>query len=150
MEDEQATFSEMEENYKAAIDEAKKIIKGEFGADEEDRDLQPERAVQLAAQRRSLQEQDLEILNYVKEELEKAEVTMLHGSLKVQREALLKAVRRLQEAKELTKELLAHETNDHQGLEQDEHRKWVEFDKRQMEMMTLIAGFKNSLAPQQG
>ena len=28
---EQATFNEMEENYKAAIDEAKKIIKGKFG-----------------------------------------------------------------------------------------------------------------------
>ena len=63
MEDEQATFSEMEENYKAAINEAKKIIKGEFGAYDEDRYPQPERAVQLAAQRRSLQEQALEILN---------------------------------------------------------------------------------------
>ena len=45
VEDEQATFNEMEENYEAAIDEAKKIIKGKFGADEEDRDLQPERAL---------------------------------------------------------------------------------------------------------
>ena len=40
VEDEQATFSEMEENYNAAINKAKKIIKGEFGADDEDRDSQ--------------------------------------------------------------------------------------------------------------
>ena len=53
--DEQVTFTEMEEIYEAAIDEANKIIKGEFGADDEDRDPRPERAIQLAAQRRSLQ-----------------------------------------------------------------------------------------------
>ena len=34
MEDEQATFSEIEENYEAAIDKAKKIIKGDFEADD--------------------------------------------------------------------------------------------------------------------
>ena len=52
----------MEEIYETAIDEAKKIIKDKFRADVEERDPQPERAVQLAAQR-SLQEQALEILD---------------------------------------------------------------------------------------
>ena len=45
--------------------------KGEFRAEAEDRDPQPERTVQLATQRRRLQEQALGILDCAKEELEK-------------------------------------------------------------------------------
>ena len=36
------------------------------------------------------------------------------------------------------------------ALEQDEHRRCVEFDKQQLELLTLIAGLEDSLAPQQG
>ena len=64
MEDEQATFIEMEEIYKTAIDDANRIIKGEFRAP------QPERAVQLAAQTRGLHEQVMGILNRAKEEMD--------------------------------------------------------------------------------
>ena len=65
-----------------------------------------------------------------------------------QREVLMKAELRLQEAKELTKDLLDHETNDREGLELDQHRKCVEFDKWHMEMITLIAGEKGHEAKQ--
>ena len=41
VEDEQATFNKMEENYEAAIDEGKRIIKGRVEAEDE-HDLQPE------------------------------------------------------------------------------------------------------------
>ena len=68
----------------------------------------------------------------------------------MQREALKKAELRLQEAKELTKELMEQEVNDPAGLEQDEHRKCLEFDKRQMELKSLIAILEDLLAPQQG
>ena len=56
MENEQATFNEMEENYEAAIDKARRIIKGKVEA-EDKRDSQPERAIQLTSQRKSLQDQ---------------------------------------------------------------------------------------------
>ena len=50
--DEQTTFIEMEEAYEVAINEARKIIKGKRQTDDLVRALQPEQAVQLAAQRR--------------------------------------------------------------------------------------------------
>ena len=98
MEDEQVTFIEMEEIYETAIDKAKKIIKGELEPEDEGRAPQPERAVQLAAQRRSLHNQVMEILDCVKEDLEKAEVTKSQEAPKTQRELLMKAERRLQGA----------------------------------------------------
>ena len=69
MEDEQATFNEMEEDYEAAIDEAKRIIKGK-GEAEDKRDSQPERATQLTSQRKSLQDQVREILTQDRPALE--------------------------------------------------------------------------------
>ena len=80
MEDEQVTFIEMEETYKDAIDEAKRIIKGKLKA-EEGRDLQPERTIHLAARRRVLYKQVRETLNHVRKELEKVEVMQSRGSL---------------------------------------------------------------------
>ena len=68
----------------------------------------------------------------------------------MQHDALLEAKVRLQEAKELARELLTIQTQDRPTLEQDEHRRCVEFNKRQLEMLTLIAGLEDSLAPQQG
>ena len=68
----------------------------------------------------------------------------------MQRDALRDAKGRLREAKELTRELLTIETQDRPALEQDKHRMCVEFDKRQLEMLTLIACLEDSLAPQQG
>ena len=44
----------MKENYEAAINEARRIIKGKVEAEDE-RDSQPERAIQLTSQRKSLQ-----------------------------------------------------------------------------------------------
>ena len=82
MEDELVTFTQMEEIYETTIDEAKKINKGKLRA------LQPERAVRLAAQRMSLHSQVTEILDCVKDELEKAEFTKLREALKTQRELL--------------------------------------------------------------
>ena len=74
MGDEQVTFIEMKETYEAAIDEAKKIIKGKLRA-EEGRVPQRERALQLAARMKGLHDQIREILNFVKEKLERVEVT---------------------------------------------------------------------------
>ena len=99
---EQITFTEKEESYEAAIDKAKKIIRVELKAEDE-RNLQPEQALQLTLQRGNLQKQVRETLDYVKEE-EKEEVTTSRSSLKVQRDALLDAKDRLREAKELTRE----------------------------------------------
>ena len=101
-------------------------------------------------QRKSLQDQARGILNHIKEELEKEKVTASRSSLAAQRNALQEANDRRQEAKELTRELLTIKTQDRPALEQDEHRKCVEFDKRQLELLTLIAGLEDSLAPQQG
>ena len=50
-----------------------KDIKGEFRAEAEDRDPQPERAVQLATQRRRLQEQALEVLDCVRKSWRRTE-----------------------------------------------------------------------------
>ena len=63
--EEQVTFIKMEEAYEAAIDDAKKIIKGERRADKVGRTPQPERAVQLAMQRKSLHNQVRKILDCV-------------------------------------------------------------------------------------
>ena len=68
----------------------------------------------------------------------------------MQREALKKAELRLGEAKELTKELRDQEVNDPAVREQDRHRKCLEFDKRRLELKSLIAILEDSLAPQQG
>ena len=80
--DEQVIFTKMKETYKAAIGEASKIIKGEFWAKDKEGDPRSEQAIQLAAQRRSIQGQALEILDCVKERLEKVEITTSRGSLK--------------------------------------------------------------------
>ena len=77
------------------------------------------------------------------------EFTQSRGSLKVQCKSLMEAELRMQEAKELTKELLGHHHNDWASLVVDEHRKRGELDKRQIQMMTLIASFEESIAPQQ-
>ena len=57
---------------------------------------------------------------------------------------------RMQEAKELTKELLNHRNNNWAGLMVDEHRKRMKFGKGQIRMRTLIARFEDAaLAEQQ-
>ena len=61
---EQATFTEMEETYEGIIDKANAIISG-YPRAEEGTDLRPERAVLIAAWRRNLHEQIMEILNHV-------------------------------------------------------------------------------------
>ena len=134
----------MEGTYEATIDKANAIICGYLRA-EEGTDLQPERTVLIAARRRDLHEQITEILNHVKEELEKVEVTQSRGSLKVQRESLMITELRMREAKEL----LGHQHDDRAALMMDEHRKCVELDTRQLKMRTLIAGLEDSIAPQQ-
>ena len=59
--------------------------------------------------------------------------------LKAQREALLEADRRMQEAKELTKELLNQHNNDWADLMEDDHWKRMEFDRGQIRTRILIA-----------
>ena len=102
---EQATLTNMEEAYEAAINDAKKIIKGECRADDIGRTPQPERAVQLATQRMSLHNQVREILDCVEEDLEMVEVTQSQEALKTQHELLMKAERRMQGAKQQTKDM---------------------------------------------
>ena len=51
VEDEQATFSDAEDNYEAAINEVNKLLKSKFRPVDDDRVQPPERAAQLAAQR---------------------------------------------------------------------------------------------------
>ena len=72
----------------------KKIIKGEFRSSNMDGDPRSEHAIQLAAQRRSIQEQNLEILDYVKVELEKARQKVVKGEnvVKVEVNAEVKPV----------------------------------------------------------
>ena len=53
-------------------EERDKIVTGEFEAVSKGGDPWSEHAIQLTAQRRSIQEQNLEILDYVKVELERA------------------------------------------------------------------------------
>ena len=86
----------------------------------------------------------MEIRDHVKEELEKMEVTQSRVLLKAQREALLEADRRMQEAKELTKELLNHHNNDWADLIEDEHSKRMECDRGQIRTRTLIAPFEDA------
>ena len=73
----------------------------------------------------------------------------MRGALKVQRELLAKAGLTMQEARDLTKELLDHHHDVGEVLVVDEHRKCVELDKRQLQIRTLINGFKEPIAPQQ-
>ena len=87
-------------------------------------------------------------MDHVKEELEKEKVTTSCSSLKVQRDALLEAKDRRREAKELTRELLTIKTRGAGAGRAQEV--CVEFDKRQLELLTLITGLEDSLAPQQG
>ena len=61
----------------------------------------------------------------------------------------MEAELRMQEAWELTEELLDHHNDDWVGLMAEEHGKIVELDKRPTQMITLIAGFEDSIAPQQ-
>ena len=65
----------------------------------------------------------------VKDELEKMEVTQSQVLLKAQGESLMEADLRMQEAKQLTEELLNHHNNDWVGLMVDKHGKRMEFDK---------------------
>ena len=58
----------------------------------------------------------------------------------------MEAERRMQETKELTEELLDHHIDDWVGLMADEHRKSVQLDKNLTQMLTLIAGFEDSIA----
>ena len=69
----------------------------------------------------------------------------MREALKTQRELLMKAERRLQGAKQRTKELLDDNVNDWEGLEQGEHRRCLEFDRRQWKLMSLIAILEDSL-----
>ena len=64
----------MEETYEAAIDKANATI-WDILRVEEGRNPLLEQAEQLAARRRGLHEQIMEICNNIKEELEKVEVT---------------------------------------------------------------------------
>ena len=50
----------------------KKIIRDEFRASSQGKDPRSEHMIQLTAQMRSIREQNLEILDYVKAELKKA------------------------------------------------------------------------------
>ena len=131
VEDEQVTFIEMEETYEAAIDEAKGKLKAEEG-----RDLQLEQTIHLAARKRGLYEQIRETLDHVRKELEKVEFMQSRRSLGIQRELLIDAKLRMQEAKELSKELLDHHIDD-----------WL--DEKLTQMLTLIADLEVSIAPQQ-
>ena len=72
--DEQVTFIEIKETYEAAINKANAIVWDILRA-EEGRNSELERAEQLAARRRGLHEQIMEIRDHVKKELEKMEVT---------------------------------------------------------------------------
>ena len=137
--DDQATFIKMEEAYKSATDNAKKTIKGERRADDAGRTLQPERAAQLAMQRTSPHNQVREILDCVEEDLEKVEVTQLQKALKMQRELLTKAERRMQGAKRRTKELLDNGINNWEDLQQDKYRRCLEFVRRWLKLTSLIA-----------
>ena len=92
--DEQVTFTKMEEAYKAVIDNDK-MTKSERWADAVFRTLQHERVVKLVTQRTSLHKQVREILDRVKEDLEKVEVTQSREALKTQRELLTKTERRI-------------------------------------------------------
>ena len=132
VEAEQVTFIEMEETYKAAIDEAKRII-CKFKPEES---WNAERAIQLATRRRGLYEQIRETLDHVRKELEKVEFMQSRRSLGIQRELLIDAKLRMQEAKELSKELLDHHIDD-----------WL--DEKLTQMLTLIADLEVSIAPQQ-
>ena len=55
----------------------------------------------------------------------------------------------MQEARDLTKELLDHHHDDGKALVVDDHKKCVELDMRQLQIRTLITGFKEPIAPQQ-
>ena len=70
--------------------------------------------------------------------MKKTEVTQLLEALKIQREFLMKAVRRLQGAKQRTKELLDNNINDWEALLLNEHNKCVEFNRERMDLITLI------------
>ena len=93
----------------------------------------PEQARQLASQRKGLHGKVREILDCIEKELEKAEVTQSRESLRVQHELLMKTELWLRRAKKLTKELRDH--NNGEGLE---------LNRWQMELVTWIAGFKDS------
>ena len=81
----------------------------------------------------------MEILDCVEEDLEKVEVTQKQEALKTQRELLTKAERRLQGAKQQTKELLDDNIDNWEGLEQDEHRRCLKFDGRRCELRSLTS-----------
>ena len=91
--------------------------------------MDAEQTIQLATWRRGLYDQIRKILNQVKKELEKA-------SLEVQRESLIDAKLRIQEARELTKKLLDQHIDD-----------WL--DKKLTQMLALIADIEDLLAPQE-
>ena len=80
----------------------------------------------------------MEILDRVKEDFGKAEVTQLREALQTLRELLMKAECRLQGAKRRTKELLNHNSNDWEGRALEDHGRQVEFNKRRVKLMTMI------------
>ena len=84
-----------------------------------------------------LHEQVTRTLNHAKEELERAEIPQPQESLKARRESLREAKLRIQEAKELTIELLEHHI--------------INFDKGIVvcENWQQIADLEDSIASQQ-
>ena len=139
VDDKQGAFLEMEEAYEAAINTARKIIKGKHRTDDVARTLRPKRRSQLTTQRKSLHNQVGEFLDCIKEDLEKVEVTQSQKALRTQCELLTKVKRRMQGAKQQTKELLGNGINNWEDLQQDEHRRCLEFDRRRWELSSLIA-----------
>ena len=116
VENKKVTFLEMEDNYEAAIDEAKKITKRELKV-EEGSGSQLDRAVRLTLRRMALHEQVTTTL-----ELERSEIAQLQESLRAQHGLLKETELRIQEAKELTQELLEHHIFDfEEGIVVSEH-----------------------------
>ena len=107
IESEQITFLQMKDSYEAAIDEVKKITKGELKV-EGVSSSQLDRALRLTAWRMDLHEQVTRTLNHVKAELETADITQPQEPLKAQHGSLTEAKRRIREAKDLSQELLEH------------------------------------------
>ena len=61
----------------------------------------------------------------------------------------MKAERRMQEAKELTRELLGRHVSDREeALVVNNHWKWEELNWRQRKMLARISSFEDSLALQ--
>ena len=86
-----------------------KIIMGEFRASSQGGEPRSEHAIQLTAQRRSIQDQNLEILDYVKVELKKAR--QLVAQRRSLQEQYLEALDYVEEELEIALELNAQRRN---------------------------------------